>query len=84
MAVRIRFSRIGKKKMPVYRIVAVDGRKKRDGAVLENLGTYNPISHEIVQFRTERINAWVEKGAVISDAVKKVYKLHAMRQGKTS
>ena len=43
MAVRIRLQRVGKKKKPFYRIVAVDSRKKRDGEVIENLGQYQPI-----------------------------------------
>ena len=76
MAVKIRFSRIGKKNAPVYRIVAIDSRKKRDGASLEILGTYNPVSGELVQFHEERVNHWISQGAIPSDAVKKIQKLH--------
>ncbi len=76
MAVKIRLSRIGKKNCPVWRIVAIDSRKKRDGAFLENLGTYNPITQELVQFHAERISAWVDKGAICSDTVSKLFKLH--------
>lgn len=74
MAVKIRLSRFGKKHAPVYRIVATDSRKKRDGQYLENLGTYNPIKHELVKFNEERLNYWVSQGAAISDAVKKIQK----------
>lgn len=74
MAVKIRFSRIGKKHAPVFKIVAVDSRKKRDGEYLENLGTYDPISHKIEQFHEERLQHWVSNGAVLTDSVKRVYK----------
>lgn len=72
MSVRIRFARIGKKKAPFYRIVAIDSRVKRDGKFLENLGTYNPLSGEIVQFHAERIEDWISKGAVPSESVVKL------------
>ena len=76
MPVKIRLSRIGKTHTPFYRIVAIDSRKKRDGKSLEILGTYNPISGEIIQFHTERIQAWVSQGAVVTDAVKKLQRMH--------
>jgi len=76
MAVTIRLSRIGKTHTPVYRIVAIDARKKRDGEALEILGTYNPLNGEIVQFHEERINEWISKGALVTDAVRKIQKLH--------
>lgn len=76
MSVKIRLSRIGKTHTPFYRIVAIDSRKKRDGEALDILGTYNPLSGEIVQFHEDRINEWVSKGAIVSDAVKKLQKLH--------
>ena len=75
MAVKIRLSRIGKKKAPFYRIVAVDSRKKRDGASLENLGTYDGLKGVIVQLDLERVNYWVSKGAILSDTIKKLLKM---------
>jgi small subunit ribosomal protein S16 len=77
MSVKIRLARIGKKKAPFFRIVAVDGRKKRDGEYLENLGTYNPLTGELVQFHVERIQAWLDKGAIPSDTVVKLQKQFA-------
>ena len=74
MAVKIRLSRLGKKNAPQFRIVAVDERKKRDGAFLEDLGTYNPTSHTFVQFHQDRIDDWVSKGAIVTDAVKRLQK----------
>ncbi len=80
MAVKIRFARIGKKNAPVYRIVAIDSQKKRDGKFIENLGTYEPRTGTIVQFNPDRINDWVSKGAIVTDAVKKLQKKHGKAQ----
>lgn len=74
MAVKIRLARAGKKNAPIYRIVAIDSQRKRDGQALEILGTYNPASGEFVQFHGERIDEWATKGAILSDAVKKLQK----------
>ena len=75
MAVKIRFSRIGKKHAPVYRIVAIDSRKKRDGKCLENLGTYNPLTKEIVQFHDDRVDHWISVGAIVTDSVQRLIKI---------
>jgi small subunit ribosomal protein S16 len=75
MAVKIRFTRMGKKHAPVYRIVAIDSRKKRDGEYLENLGTYNPLTKDIVQWHEDRIAYWESKGAIVTDAVKRLQKI---------
>lgn len=74
MAVKIRFSRIGATHVPFYRIVAVDSRKPRDGAFLEDLGTYDVLKSELVTFKPDRIAARVAQGAVLTDSVKKIYK----------
>lgn len=79
--VKIRLSRIGKKKAPFYRIIAVDSRKKRDGAYLENLGTYDTLNSVLVQFDEERFSYWVEQGAKPSDSVKKIVKLYKKTKG---
>ena len=72
MAVKIRLSRIGKKHAPQYRIVAIDSREKRDGKFIEDLGTYNPISHTFEQYHADRIQDWIAKGAIVTDAVKRL------------
>jgi len=84
MSVKIRLSRVGKKKAPFYRIVAVDSRKKRDGANLEILGTYDGLEGVIVNLDMDRIDYWVSQGAIPSDTVKKLIKAHKMgvRPGK--
>ena len=75
MSVKIRLSRLGKKNRPYWRVVAIDSREKRDGAYLENLGTYDPIKHEVVQLHKERIQEWVTKGAICSPSVQKIMKM---------
>jgi small subunit ribosomal protein S16 len=77
MAVRIRLTRVGAKNNPMYRIVAVDGRSKRDGASLEILGTYDPRAGSLVQFHADRIQYWIGVGAQPSDAVRRLSKIHA-------
>lgn len=65
MGVKIRLSRMGTKKRPFYRIVAVDARKKRDGEYLERLGLYQPLKgedHQIV-VEEERLRKWLSRGA---------------------
>ena len=74
MSVKIRMSRVGKKNRPYWRIVAVDTRKKRDGAYLEKLGTYDPIKHTLIQLYKDRIDEWVENGAICTDSVLKIMK----------
>ncbi len=68
MSVKIRLMRIGTKKRPFYRVVAVDERKKRTGKYIELLGTYNPLTEpkEII-LKKDRIEHWIKLGAVLSD-----------------
>lgn len=75
MPVKIRLMRIGAKKRPFYRIVAVDERKKRTGTYLELLGTYNPLTEpkEII-LKQDKIDEWVKKGAVFSDGFLRIIK----------
>jgi small subunit ribosomal protein S16 len=75
MAVRIRLSRAGRKSVPMYRLIAVDSRAKRDGKVLANLGTYDALKGRIVQFHEELLTSWVQKGAQLTDSASKLYKL---------
>ncbi|MGQ9560933.1 MAG: 30S ribosomal protein S16 [Candidatus Oleimicrobiaceae bacterium] len=71
MAVRLRLARAGKKKQPLYRIVAVDSRKAREGMCVERLGYYNPLpSPPVVEVNEERVNYWLDCGAQPSDTVR--------------
>jgi small subunit ribosomal protein S16 len=75
MAVKIRLSRVGTTNNPHYRIVATDGRNKRDGEILANVGSYNPMNNTVVQFHEDMYQAWLAKGAIATDSAKKVYRL---------
>jgi len=78
--VKIRLSRGGAKKRPYYRIVALDHHNRRDGRPLEFLGTYDPAQQpEKVEFQSDRIEAWVAKGAKLSPAVASLMKRAAKR-----
>ena len=72
MSVKIRLTRMGTKKRPYYRIVAVDSRKKRDGAYLENLGVYHPLEEgeNSIVIKEERVRDWLSKGAIPTHTVK--------------
>ncbi len=72
MPVRIRLSRIGKKHAPFYRVISVDSRKKRDGAFLEDIGTYDALKGVVVRFDLETYERRIGQGAVPSDSVKKI------------
>ncbi len=75
MAVKIRLSRIGTTNRPFYRIIATDARSKRDGAVLANVGTFDPINGSVIQFSEEIYQAWLAQGAIATDSAKKIYRL---------
>lgn len=71
MAVKIRLQRGGKKKQPIYRIVAADGRYKRDGRFLEKLGNYNPnIDPVAIDLKESRVMYWLGVGATPTDTVR--------------
>lgn len=72
MSVRIRMKKFGRKHRPFFRIVAVDGRRPRDGRVLEELGVYDPLVPETdarAILKGERIQYWLGVGAQPSDKV---------------
>lgn len=72
MAVRIRMKQMGRAHRPFYRICAMDKRAPRDGKVLENLGTYDPMVGDTdarVQLNAERVDYWLSVGAQASDKV---------------
>jgi small subunit ribosomal protein S16 len=70
---RIRLRRVGKKKQPQYRLVVADSRAPRDGAFIETIGTYNPLTQpETVTLNEEKAREWISKGAVPSDRVQRI------------
>jgi len=71
VGVKIRMTRLGTKKKPYYRIVAIDSREKRDGEYLEVLGIYHPIDkNNEVDVNEERVRHWLKMGAQPSHTVK--------------
>lgn len=71
MAMKIRLTRMGSKKKPFYRLVAVNSETRRDGRALEFLGYYNPMKEpNEIKIDTEKVKAWMEKGAKPSDTVR--------------
>ena len=76
MAVKIRLKRLGKVRVPMYRIVVVDARKKRDGRVLEEIGKYHPKEDpSYISVVSDRAQYWLGVGAQPSDAVAKILKI---------
>ncbi len=70
---RIRLRRQGKKKQPIYRIVVAESKAPRDGAFVETIGQYNPLTDpETVVVNEERLRHWVSHGAQPSETVEKL------------
>ncbi|MCY7399777.1 MAG: 30S ribosomal protein S16 [Nocardioides sp.] len=76
MAVKIRLKRLGKIRVPQYRIVVVDSRKKRDGRVLEEIGKYHPKEEpSFIEVTSDRVQYWLGVGAQPSEAVEAILKI---------
>ena len=76
MAVKIRLKRLGKIRVPQYRIVVVDSRKKRDGAVIEEIGKYHPKEEpSLIDVVSDRAQYWLGVGAQPSEAVEAILKV---------
>jgi small subunit ribosomal protein S16 len=75
VAVRLRLTRVGGRKNPVWRVVVADGRSKRDGRVIETIGHYNAQTQpSTIVLDEERVRAWLGKGAQPSQTVRKLLK----------
>ena len=76
MAVRLRLTRIGGRKDPVWRVVVADQRSKRDGRVIEIVGHYNAQTEpSTIKLDSDRIQHWLERGAQPTDQVRKLIKI---------
>ncbi len=76
MSVKIRLKRLGKIRVPQYRIVVVDSRKKRDGKVIEEIGTYQPKEDpSYIDVVSDRAQYWLGVGAQPSEAVAAILKV---------
>ena len=77
MATRIRLRRVGRKKLPLYRIVVADQESPRDGRFIEIIGTYNPkgtTPGEKIQVDADKARQWIRQGATPSDTVQSLLK----------
>ena len=75
MAVKLRLTRVGSKKNPIYRVVAADSRSPRDGRFLEIVGRYNPQSEpSLIELDEEKVRGWLAKGAQPSGTVARLLK----------
>ncbi|WP_193104169.1 30S ribosomal protein S16 [Brachybacterium sp. FME24] len=76
MAVKIRLKRMGKIRAPFYRIVVADSRKKRDGAVIEEIGLYHPTEDpSVIEVESERAQYWLGVGAQPTEQVAALLKI---------
>jgi small subunit ribosomal protein S16 len=75
MAVRMRLTRVGSKKNPIYRVVVADSRSPRDGKFIEIVGRYNP-QHDpsLIEFDEDKVKEWLAKGAMPSGTVSRLLK----------
>ncbi len=75
--VKLRLTRMGAKKAPFYRIVAIDSRKARDGQYIEQIGYYDPTKEPVVvSIDAEKAKDWIAKGAQPTETVKSLFKKH--------
>ena len=80
---RIRLRRVGKKKRPAYRVVVADSRAPRDGAFIETLGLYDPLTDPaIFQIDEEKAKKWIQQGARPSETVAKLMVKQGLLPGK--
>ena len=85
MAVKIRLKRMGKIRAPFYRIVVADSRTKRDGRVIEEIGTYNPKTEpSTINVNSERAQYWLGVGAQPTESVAAILKITGDIGGKAT
>ena len=79
MAVRLRLTRVGARKNPIWRIVAADQRSKRDGRVIETIGHYNAQTDpSTIVIDEERAKSWLARGAQPSGTVRKLLRIQGI------
>jgi small subunit ribosomal protein S16 len=75
VSVKLRLTRVGSKKNPVYRVVVADSRSPRDGRFIEIIGRYNPQTNpSTIELDEQKVKDWLGKGAQPSNAVQKLLK----------
>jgi small subunit ribosomal protein S16 len=79
MAVRLRLTRVGGRKNPIWRVVVADQRSKRDGRVIETVGHYNAQTEpSTIVLQGERIRDWLERGAQPTPTVRKLLRIQGI------
>jgi small subunit ribosomal protein S16 len=79
MAVRLRLTRIGGKKNPIWRVVVADQRSPRDGRIIETVGQYNAQTHpSTIKIDEDRVRHWLSQGAQPTDQVRKLLKIQGI------
>jgi small subunit ribosomal protein S16 len=80
VAVKLRLTRVGSKKNPIYRVVAADSRSPRDGKFIEIVGRYNPQTEpSTIELDEDRVKDWLSKGAQPTEPVEKLLKIKGLR-----
>ncbi len=78
MSVRVRLTRVGSKKNPIWRVVVADQRSPRDGRFIEAIGHYNPQTQPSqIAIDEKRLRHWLDRGAQPTSTVRKLIKAHA-------
>ena len=79
MAVKMRLTRVGSKKNPIYRVVIADSRSPRDGKFIEIVGRYNPQTDpSTIELKEDKVREWLAKGAQPTDSVRKLLKTQGL------
>ena len=75
MAVKMRLTRVGSKKNPIYRVVVADSRSPRDGKFIDIVGRYNPQPDpSLIEFDEGKVRDWLAKGAQPTESVRRLLK----------
>ena len=76
MAVKLRLTRVGSKKNPIYRVVAADARAPRDGRFIDIVGRYNPQTEpSLIELDEAKVKDWLGKGAQPTEPVARLLKI---------
>ncbi len=79
MAVKMRLTRVGSKKNPIYRVIVADSRSPRDGKFIEIVGRYNPQTDpSTIELNEEKVRAWLSKGAQPTESVARLLKIRGI------
>ena len=79
MAVKMRLTRVGSKKNPIYRVVVTDSRAPRDGRFIEIVGRYNPRSEpSLIEFDDAKVKDWLSKGVQPTEPVSRLLKIKGL------